>query len=121
MKLRLGIFGLGLALLLGESLALAPKTPAQESPAEAPKRKVRVRMVPDYPPLAKTLKVIGKVKIEATVTAEGRVTTTRVIGGSPLLVSSALDALKKWRFEPAPKETVEIIEFEFNGQRAISN
>jgi len=110
--------GLGLALALGQSLALSPKGSAQENPAEATKRKVRVRAVPDYPQLARQLRVTGKVKIEATVTADGHVTTTRVIGGSPLLVTSAVDAVKKWRFEPAPKETSEIVEFEFNGQTA---
>jgi len=83
---------------------------------EATKRKVRTRIVPDYPSLAKRMNVSGKVKIEATVAADGHVTTTKVIGGSPLLVSSALDALKRWRFEAAPKETTEIVEFEFNGQ-----
>jgi TonB family protein len=118
MKLRVGLIGLALALLLGEALALSPKGSAQENSTEAAKRKVRVRTVPDYPALAKELKVTGKVKIEATVTADGRVTTTRVIGGSPLLVDSAIDAVKKWRFEAAPKETTEIVEFEFNGRIA---
>jgi len=39
-----------------------------------------------------------------------------VVGGSPLLVNAALDALKKWHFEPGPKETTEIVEFAFSGQ-----
>jgi TonB family protein len=118
MKLRVGLVGLGLAILLGQSFAFAPKGSAQENSTETAKRKVRVRTVPDYPSLARQLKVTGKVKIEATVTADGRVTTTRVIGGSPLLVTSAVDAVKKWHFEAAPKETTEIVEFEFNGQIA---
>lgn len=106
----------GLAALLAGSLAVVPKAPGQENSTETSKRKVRTRAVPDYPQLARRLKVTGKVKIEATIAADGHVTTTRVIGGSPVLVSSALEALKKWRFEPAPKDTTEIIEFEFNGQ-----
>jgi outer membrane biosynthesis protein TonB len=44
------------------------------------------------------------------------VLTTKVIGGSPLLINSALEALKKWRFEPAPRDSTEIVEFEFNPQ-----
>ena len=59
--------------------------------------------------------VTGKVKIEATISADGHVTSTKVIGGSPLLVGSALEALKKWRYEPAAKETTEVVEFEFAG------
>ncbi len=116
MKLRMGLIGLALALLLGESLALSPKGSAQETSAEATKRKIRAQTVPDYPSLARQLRVTGKVKIEATVAADGHVTTTRVIGGSPLLVNSAIDAVKKWRFEAASKETTEIVIFEFNSQ-----
>ncbi|MGB8523149.1 MAG: energy transducer TonB [Candidatus Acidiferrales bacterium] len=116
MKLRVGLIGLALALLLGESLALSPRGSAQETSAEAIKRKVRVRTVPDYPSLARQLKVTGKVKIEVTVAADGHVTTTRVIGGSPLLVNAAVDAVKKWRFEAATKETMEMVIFEFNSQ-----
>jgi hypothetical protein len=43
------------------------------------------------------------------------VTNTKVIGGSPLLVGAAQDALKKWRFEAAAKESVEVVEFDFSG------
>jgi TonB family protein len=116
MKLRVGLIGLVLALVLGESLALSPKSSAQEASAETTKRKLRFQAVPDYPSLAKQFKVAGKVKIEATVAADGHVTTTKVIGGSPLLVNAAVEAVKKWRFEAAPKETTEIVVFEFNSQ-----
>jgi protein TonB len=106
-----------MALLLGGSAAvLMPKASAQESSTEANKRKVRSKVVPDYPPLAKQMNVTGKVKIETTIAADGHVVNTKVIGGSPLLVNAALDALKKWRFEPAAKDTTETIEFEFAGQ-----
>jgi protein TonB len=114
MKLRVATIGLGLAMLLFSAAAIAPQALAQESAAEIAKRKVRTRVAPDYPPLAKQMKVTGKVKLEATISADGRVTSTRVVGGSPVLVNSAIDALKKWRFEPAAKENTEIVEFDFN-------
>jgi len=60
------------------------------------------------------MNMAGKVKIEVTISPDGKVTSTKVVGGSPLLVGSAMDAIKKWRFEPAPKESSEIIEFDFN-------
>ena len=87
---------------------------AQETATDAAKRKVKSRVVPDFPVLAKQMNVTGKVKIEATISADGHVTSTKVVGGSPLLVGAALDAVKKWRFEAAPKESTEIIEFNFN-------
>lgn len=114
MKLTVATIGLGLATLLFSSAAIAPQSLAQENSAENTKRKVKTRVVPDYPVLARQMNVTGKVKIEATISADGRVTSTRVVGGSPLLVNSASDALKKWRFEPGTKETTEIIEFDFN-------
>jgi TonB family protein len=109
------LLGFGLALILGGSLAAAPRVSAQENSQESAKRKVKTKTVPEYPELARQMNATGKVKIEATISADGRVTSTKVIGGSPLLVGAATDALKKWRFEAAPKESVEVIEFDFSG------
>jgi TonB family protein len=116
MRKRLIATGLGLALL-GGGLAVTPrKLWAQEAQPDEAKRKVRAKVMPEYPALAKQMNVTGKVKIEATIAADGHVLSTRVVGGSPLLVNAALAALKQWRFEPSPKDTTEVIEFEFNGQ-----
>jgi len=117
MRVKVWLAVMGVALLAGGSAAvLMPKASAQEPSTEASKRKVRTKVVPDYPPLAKQMNVTGKVKIEATIAADGHVVNTKVIGGSPLLVNAALDALKKWRFEPTAKDTTETIEFEFGGE-----
>ena len=115
MRKKLIAVGLGLALLGGGFSMMPRKLFAQDTPAEEGKRKVRTRVLPEYPALAKQMNVTGKVKIETTISADGRVINTRVVGGSPLLVNAALAALKQWHFEPAPKDTVEVIEFEFNG------
>jgi len=116
MKRKVAAAGLGLALLLGASTILPRTASAQDATTDAGKRKVRTKTVPEYPPLAKQMNIVGKVKIEATVAPDGHVATTKVLGGSPILVNAALDALKKWRFEPAPKDTTEVIEFQFTGQ-----
>jgi TonB family protein len=118
MKPIAGIAALALTLLIGGSAELPRQASAQDASTEVSKRKVRTRVVPEYPSLAKSMNVTGKVKIEATVAADGRILGTRVVGGSPLLVNAALEALKKWRFEPAPKDTTEIVEFEFNPEQA---
>lgn len=116
MKLRGWIVGMGLAIVLGGPAMLPPKAKAQDSSTDVAKRKVRTKVAPEYPPLARQMNVTGKVKIETTIAADGHVINTRVIGGSPLLVNAALDAVKKWRFDPGPKDTTEVIEFEFGGQ-----
>ncbi|MGH9688198.1 MAG: energy transducer TonB [Candidatus Acidiferrales bacterium] len=116
MKLKNVFAGLGLMAVLGGTVVVvAPRTLAQDATTDAAKRKVRVKVTPEYPDLARQMNVTGKVKIEAKIAADGHVADTRVVGGSPLLVNAALNALKKWRFEPAPKETTEIVEFTFNG------
>jgi len=78
------------------------------------KRKVKSKVSPAYPELAKRMSVTGKVKIEVVITPDGRVKSTRVIGGHPLLVQACQDAVKEWRFAPAPQESTQIVEFEFS-------
>jgi len=61
------------------------------------------------------MNVNGKVKIEVVIAPDGRVKSTRVVGGHPLLVQTCQDALKEWKFVPASEETTQIVEFEFHG------
>jgi TonB family protein len=79
------------------------------------KRKVKSKVTPAYPELAKRMSVTGKVKIEVVITPDGRVKSTRVIGGHPLLVQACQDAVKEWKFAAAPEESTQIVEFDFSG------
>lgn len=110
--------GLSLAVILSLALPVVAVHVAQgqETAAETGARKVRVKVAPDYPLLAKQLNVTGKVKLEVTIAADGHVSSARTVGGSPLLVGPATDAVKKWRYEPGPKETTEIVEFSFSSK-----
>ena len=85
----------------------------QTASTDEGKRKVKSKVAPAYPELAKRMNVAGKVKIEVVIAPDGRVKSTRVIGGHPLLVQACQDAVKEWRFAPAPEETTQIVEFEF--------
>ena len=105
---------LGVVALLASIFLLPPAAFSQES---ATKRKISRRVVPDYPALAREMNITGKVKIEVTVAPDGHVKTTHPVGGSPLLVDAATKAVKNWKFESAPKETTEIVEFDFNPQQ----
>lgn len=86
---------------------------AQQSMVEEGKRKVKSKTNPAYPELAKRMNIIGKVKIEVVVAPDGHVKTSRAVGGHPVLVQACLDAIKDWKFESAPEETTQIVEFEF--------
>jgi TonB family protein len=104
---------LGCLMALGWAALGASRTGAQEAANEMVKRKLKSKVLPEYPAIAKQLNLQGKVRIETTVAADGRVTNTKVVGGNPVLASAACDALKKWRFEPGLKDTTEVIEIDF--------
>jgi TonB family protein len=113
-KFRSAKWVLGMLLLTGCSAAIMPAA-AQDAGAVT-KRKVKTKIVPEYPEIARQLNLQGKVKVQVFISADGRVTNTKVIGGHPVLAQAAVEALKKWRFEPAPKESTEIIEMNFGDQ-----
>jgi TonB family protein len=103
-------------VLVGVALSsvLGAHTPAQASSEEG-KRKVKTKVAPTYPELAKRMNVTGRVKIEVIITADGRVKSTRALGGHPLLVQSCIEAVKEWKFAAAAEETTQVVEFDFNG------
>lgn len=58
------------------------------------------RVQPLYPPLARQTRISGTVKLHAIIGKNGAVEQLQVISGHPLLVQSALDAVKQWRYQP---------------------
>ncbi len=88
---------------------------AQSGATDESKRKVKTKTAPVYPELARRMNVSGKVKIEVVIMPDGHVKSTRVVGGHPLLVQACQDAVKEWKFVPAPEETTQVVEFEFHG------
>ena len=81
--------------------------------ATEPARKVVSRVKPAYPELARQMNVTGTVKIEVVIAADGSVKRLKPLGGHPLLIQSASEALKKWRYASGP-ETTTIVEFQFH-------
>lgn len=121
MKFRYSVSSFAVVLSLALPVGQAQTTQQasahpQESAAESNSRKIRTKTAPEYPALARQLNVTGKVKLEVTISPDGRVTNARTVGGSPLLVPPATEAVKKWRYEPGPKETTEIVEFNFSNK-----
>ena len=82
----------------------------------AEERAVKSRVAPVYPEIAKRMKIMGVVKVEATVDADGKVTDAKAINGSHTLSPAAEDAVRKWKFVPgAGTETVNVeIKFELS-------
>lgn len=79
-------------------------------------RRAKVKVQPIYPDLARKMSLTGTVKVAVVVAPNGMVKEAKVVGGHPVLAGAALDAVKKWRFEPASVETSGVIDFKFEAQ-----
>ena len=98
------------AVLAGVVLLRPVPSQAQEEIA----RKVKSRVAPVYPELARRMSIAGVVKVQVVVATNGSVKNAKVVGGHPVLANAAVDAVKRWRFEPASEETTGIVEFKFD-------
>ena len=68
----------------------------------------RQKVEPDYPAVARQIRLIGDVELEITVDPTGAVQKVTVLRGNTLLSGSSVQAIKKWKFTP----------FQANGQPA---
>src|SRR5262245_9737722 len=93
-----------LCRLLGLVLALAAACCAQDQPKKVSKTEglnaATTKVQPDYPSMAKQLKIEGAVELEAVVSENGAVEKVNIVSGNPVLTRPAADALKKWKFAP---------------------
>jgi TonB family protein len=101
--------GIGLIALLAVMVA-AQTANAQEDAG----RKIKTKIAPAYPELAKKMSVGGTVKVQVTIAPNGSVKAAKALGGHPLLIESAVDAVKRWKYEPEKDETTVIVQFNFN-------
>jgi TonB family protein len=69
-----------------------------------------------YPEIAKRMNLSGTVKVLATVAPDGTVKSVQPMGGSPVLIQAAQDAVYKWKFAAGSGETKEPIELHFDPQ-----
>ncbi len=101
------------------ALALAPALFAEVrvTTAEAVKSAL-TKPTPEYSTVARQMKVVGKVEVEATVGTDGSVETVKVLTGNPLLTGSTVNAVKKWKFTPftengEPSRAIATLTFDF--------
>ncbi|MBI3404283.1 MAG: energy transducer TonB [Acidobacteria bacterium] len=66
---------------------------------------------PIYPPLAKQARIQGTVMLQAIIAKDGSVQQVEMLSGHPLLVQSAMDAVRQWRYKPTllNSEPVEVV------------
>jgi periplasmic protein TonB len=105
-----GVAGGSMGGVIGGVIGGAGSTAAPPPPRVTPKRitvggNVQAahlvnRVQPVYPPLARQTRISGTVKLHAIIGKNGAVEQLQVVSGHPLLVQSALDAVKQWRYQP---------------------
>lgn len=88
--------------------AAAPPAPARaEAPATGSvamspqtQQSVSVTVPPDYPLLARQMKVQGAVILQALISREGSIQELQIVSGPTILATAAREAVKQWRFKP---------------------
>ncbi len=108
--------------LVGKPVTVRQYTPpevAKPTPASGPIRvsegvqmaKLINRVMPVYPPLAKSARISGVVHLIGIISKDGTIRDLKVISGHPLLTKAALDAVSQWVYKPTllNNEAVEVI------------
>jgi protein TonB len=61
---------------------------------------VSVSVPPDYPLLARQMKVQGAVSLQALISREGTIQELQILSGPGILAAAAREAVKQWHFKP---------------------
>jgi TonB family protein len=77
-------------------------------------RKIKTKVEPAYPELARRMNLKGTARVQLIVTPEGNVKEVRELGGNPVLLDALVRAVKKWKYEPANKESTIEVTYTFN-------
>jgi TonB family protein len=99
-------------LWVGLLLVIIPFTWCEPASAQD-SRKVKVSVQPAYPELAKKNRMQGVTRLQVVIAPDGAIKDIKVLGGNPVFVQASVEAVKKWKYEPAPGETTAILKFEF--------
>ena len=90
--------------VLNEVVAQTPMKAALLAPQPVRKAvpaKLVFSTAAQYPSLARQMRVDGEVVISLDVDTSGKVSAARAISGPPVLRAAALDAVKRWKYQPA--------------------
>jgi TonB family protein len=99
-------------VLLCNTMAL-PGATLQTTQPQANARKLKLSVPPEYPELARKMNIQGVARVLLTVTTDGRVVGVKELGGNPVLIAALVQAVKKWKYEPADRESEIEVRFEF--------
>ncbi|MDP9339184.1 MAG: TonB family protein [Acidobacteriota bacterium] len=92
--------GLSSGLVASSKQPVAPPAPLPVGGAVKAARLIS-SVAPQYPSIARSQRIAGDVKIDALVDVTGQVAGMKIISGPVLLQQPAMDALRRWKYEPA--------------------
>jgi len=58
------------------------------------------KVLPTYPPLARSARIQGVVVLQAVISKQGVIENLRVLAGHPMLAPAAIEAVRQWRYRP---------------------
>jgi protein TonB len=58
------------------------------------------KILPTYPPLARSARIQGVVVLQAVISKQGGIENLRVLSGHPMLAPAAIEAVRQWRYRP---------------------
>jgi protein TonB len=58
------------------------------------------KVLPVYPPLARMAGIQGQVVLQAVISKQGAIEDLKILGGHPMLVPAAIEAVRQWRYQP---------------------
>jgi protein TonB len=115
-KLRPGSNSVQVDLARGSTLSRAtPSVPVESEPVPASVTNkaaehvqissnaanlVTHSVTPDYPTLARQMKVQGSVILQAVIGRDGLIEELQIVSGPPILAGAAREAVKQWHFKP---------------------
>ena len=108
-----GTAGKRLFLVLSLGLISLFLVNASAQKSDKPGRKVISTVKPAYSQTLRTLHIEGLVRLKAVVLPNGTVSEVNVVGGNPILVESAVKAVRAWKYAPASTQTDEEVVLNF--------
>ena len=107
--------------VLNEVVAQTPMKAAMLAPQPVQKAvpaKLLYSAPAQYPAMARQIRVEGEVVISLDVDVSGKVSGARAVSGPPILRPAAVDAVRRWKYQPAtlgdkPVASTEVVKVQF--------
>jgi TonB family protein len=105
----------GVMILLASSKESAVRG-AGTAPAPG-ERQLVTRVDPVYPTALKESNSAEVVRLEVLVAPDGAVKSAKVLGGSPVLAQSSLNAIQQWKYAPGHADEMLLVKIDFDSYR----